>query len=56
VDVLGGAKGLNYAEDYRNINGIMISARRTVYAYDENLQRIREPILVAIDLHEISCF
>ena len=54
VDILGGATGLNYASDYRNIDGIMIPAKRRVYAYEGDYQLVKEPLLVAIDMGEIS--
>jgi hypothetical protein len=53
VDVLGGASGLNYAEDYRTIDGIAVPYVRRVYTADENHQRVPEPVLVAIDLRDV---
>ena len=54
VDVLGGATGLNYASDYRDVDGIVIPTRRRVYAYTGDYQRVDEPLLVAIDMGEIT--
>jgi hypothetical protein len=54
VDVLGGASGLNYAYDYRNVNGIMVPTTRRVYPSDANKQKVPEPLLVAIDIREIA--
>jgi hypothetical protein len=54
VDVLGGAPGLNYALDYREVQGIMVPTKRRVYAYDAQKQRVPAPLLVAIDIHEIA--
>jgi hypothetical protein len=54
VDILGGATGLNYASDYRNVEGIIIPAKRRVYAYEGDYQLIKEPLLVAIDMSEIT--
>jgi hypothetical protein len=53
VDVLGGAQGVNYASDYRNVNEISVPMKRRVYAYDVAKRKIPEPVLVAIDIHEI---
>jgi hypothetical protein len=53
VDVLGGARGANYASEYRAVDGIMLPARRRVFAYDDARQKVAEPILVSIDLNEI---
>src|SRR5271155_4498219 len=54
VDILGGATGLNYASDYRNVDGIIVPAKRRVYAYEGDYQLVKEPLLVAIDMGEIS--
>jgi hypothetical protein len=54
VDILGGATGLNYASEYRNVGGIMIPTKRRVYAYEGNYVPVMEPLLVAIDMGEIT--
>lgn len=54
VDILGGATGLNYASDYRNVDGIVIPTKRRVYAYEGEYQLVKEPLLVAIDMGEIT--
>jgi hypothetical protein len=54
VDILGGATGLNYASDYRNVDGIIIPTKRRVYAYEGDYQLVKEPLLVAIDMGEIN--
>ena len=54
VDILGGATGLNYASDYRDVDGIIVPTKRRVYAYEGNYQLVREPLLVAIDIGEIT--
>ena len=54
VDILGGATGLNYASDYRNVEGIMVPTKRRVYAYEGDYQLVKEPLLVAIDMGEIT--
>jgi hypothetical protein len=54
VDILGGATGLNYASDYRNVDGIIVPSKRRVYAYEGDYQLVKEPLLVAIDMAEIS--
>jgi hypothetical protein len=33
VDILGGATGLNYASDYRDLEGLLFPVKRRVYAY-----------------------
>jgi len=54
VDVLGGDKGLNYPSQYRVFNGIMLPMKRRVYPADAQRQKVKEPVLVAIDLFEIT--
>jgi hypothetical protein len=54
VDILGGATGLNYASDYRNVDGIIVPAKRRVYAYEGDYQLVKEPLLVAIDMGAIT--
>jgi hypothetical protein len=54
VDILGGAAGLNYAADYRSIDGIIVPMKRRVYARDANKQKIPDPVLVAIDIRDIA--
>jgi hypothetical protein len=54
VDILGGATGLNYAFDYRDVDGIIVPTKRRVYAYEGDYQLVKEPLLVAIDMGEIT--
>ena len=54
VDVLGGAPGLNYALDYRNVDGIVFPTKRRVFAYEGDYQPVKEPLLVAIDMGPIT--
>jgi len=54
VDILGGATGLNYASEYRDVDGIMVPTKRRVYAYEGDYQMVKEPLLVAIDMGEIT--
>ncbi|WP_263359102.1 hypothetical protein [Acidicapsa ligni] len=53
VDVLGSAKGVNYALGYREVNGIQIPTQRRVFACDDSKQKIPVPLLVSIDLTNI---
>ena len=54
VDILSGATGLNFASDYRNVAGILFPMKRRVYAYEDDYQIVKEPLLVDIDISEIS--
>jgi len=54
VDVLDGARGVNYASDYRDVDGILMPTKRRVYAYDDRKNKVFDPLLVAIDFTEIA--
>jgi hypothetical protein len=54
VDILGGATGLNYASAYRDVDGIIVPTKRRIYAYEGDYQIVKEPLLVSIDMAEIS--
>ncbi len=54
VDILGGSQALNYAYDYRTFDGIVFPVTRRVVAYEGDYQPVKEPVLVAIDLREVT--
>ena len=54
VDILGGATGLNYASAYRNVDGIIVPTKRRIYAYEGDYQPVWDPLLVRIDMGEIT--
>ena len=54
VDILGGATGLNYASRYQTVNGIVFPTKRRIYAYEGNYKLVPEPLLVSIDMAEIT--
>jgi hypothetical protein len=54
VDILGGAKGLNYALEYRTVDGIVFPTKRRIYPYEGDYQPILDPLLVKIDMGEIT--
>jgi hypothetical protein len=54
VDIIGGARGLNYAFDYREVNSIKVPTTRRVVGFDDKKRKIPAPVLVAIDIREIS--
>jgi hypothetical protein len=49
VDVLGGARGANYAYDYRDCGGFKVPRKRLVYPLGPDNRYVPEPILVSID-------
>jgi len=54
VDILGGATGLNYASEYRDVGGIVIPTKRRIYAFEGDYQPVWDPLLVRIDMGEIT--
>ena len=54
VDILGGATGLNYASRYQTVNGIVFPTKRRIFAYEGNYKLVPEPLLVSIDMAEIT--
>ena len=49
VDILGGATGANYPANYRDVQGLMMPATRRIYAYDDALRKVPDPVLVSLD-------
>ena len=54
VDLLAKAPGLNYALDYRNVDGIMVPMTRRIYCWQGDYQVVKDPLLVAIDMKEVK--
>jgi hypothetical protein len=54
VDILGGASGLNYAAEYRDVGGIIVPTKRRVYGYEGDYQLVKDPLLAAIDMREMT--
>lgn len=46
VDILGGAKALNYASDYRSVDAIVVPAISRIGAYEGEYQPVKESTLV----------
>ena len=54
IDIIGGVTGMLYANDNRNVDGIIIPTTRRGYAWQGDYQLVPEPLLVAIDMGEIT--
>jgi len=54
VDILGGAPGANYTTDYRTFQGIKTPTKRCIYAYDDAMRKVPDPLLVSIDFSKLS--
>jgi hypothetical protein len=51
---LGGAPGLNYGSDYREVDGIIFPTKRRVYAQKGDYQLVKGPLLVNIGPKSLS--
>jgi hypothetical protein len=54
VDILDGATGANYPSNYQTIDGIAVPTIRRIYGYDDDGQKIPDPVLVSIDINELK--
>jgi hypothetical protein len=54
VDILGGATGANYTTNYRDCQGIKMPSTRRIYAYDEAMLKVPEPVLVSLDFGDLT--
>jgi hypothetical protein len=53
VDILDGATGANYPSKWETIDGIAVPTVRRIYGYDDERQKIPEPVLVSIDISDL---
>ena len=54
VDILGGASGANYPDNYHQVQGIMMPSRRRIFAYDEQGHKVVDPLLVSLDFGQMQ--
>jgi len=54
VDILGGNSGANYTTDYRDFQGLKMPTKRRIYAYDGEMNKVPEPLLVSLDFGQIT--
>ena len=54
IDVIAGAPGELYATDYRDIDGIIVPTKRRAYASQGDDAPESSPLMVAIDMGEIT--
>jgi hypothetical protein len=54
VDILGGTRGANYSTNYKDVQGIKMPTTRRIYAYDDAMQKVPEPLLVALDFGALT--
>jgi hypothetical protein len=54
VDIAGGFRGVHYVHDYVESGGIKLPTRRRAYQADEQNRPIFDPVMVAIDILDIT--
>jgi hypothetical protein len=54
LDTLGGAPAVSYATDLRGFGGIVVPTRCRVYACDDNGDPVRQPLLLAVSVHDLD--
>jgi hypothetical protein len=54
VEIMGGTTAAHYLSDYVEVAGIMVPTRHRIFPRQPDGQSLTEPLLVAIDLSEIS--
>jgi hypothetical protein len=54
VDILGGSTGAHYMSGYTRVGGIMLPTGHRIFARTPEGQALPEPLLVSIDLSEIT--
>lgn len=54
VEVAKGARGAHYVYDYRAFDGIMVPTKRRVYAPGPDNNPVLDPLIVSIDLSDVS--
>jgi hypothetical protein len=54
VEIMGGTTAAHYLSDYVEVAGIMVPTRHRIFPRQPDGQSLNEPLLVAIDLSEIS--
>lgn len=54
VDIMGGIPAAHYVSGYTDVQGIKIPTKRRVYPRDAAGHKVAEPLVVSIDLFDIS--
>ena len=54
VEIQGGSEGAHYISDYTQVAGIMVPTKHRIYPRTPDGQALTEPLLVSIDLSEIT--
>ena len=54
ASVVSEAQRANYVSGYRDFQGIKMPTTRRIYAYDQHMQKVPEPLLVSLDFGQLT--
>ncbi|MEU8241293.1 hypothetical protein AB0C07_23860 [Actinoplanes missouriensis] len=54
VDIAGKAASAQYALDFTTVDGLVVATSRKIYSTDENNRKIPDPLIVSIDLKDVT--
>ena len=54
VEIAGNTPGAHYVSDYRQVDGILFPTKRRIYPRQPDGQSLAEPLVVSIDLDQIT--
>jgi hypothetical protein len=54
VDIAGKAPSAQYATEFATVDGLVVATSRKIYSTDENNRKVPEPVIVSIDLKNVT--
>ncbi|BAL88798.1 hypothetical protein AMIS_35780 [Actinoplanes missouriensis 431] len=54
VDIAGKAASAQYALDFTTVDGLVVPTSRKIYSTDENNRKVPDPLIVSIDLKDVT--
>ncbi|SNY47696.1 hypothetical protein [Paractinoplanes atraurantiacus] len=54
VDIAGRAPSAQYALDFATVDGLVVATSRKIYSTDENNHKVADPVIVSIDLKDVT--
>jgi hypothetical protein len=54
VEIIARSPIAHYSDDHREFDGILLPVKRMAYQRDESGQRVPDPVIVTIDLDDIT--
>ncbi|MCO5995313.1 hypothetical protein [Actinoallomurus rhizosphaericola] len=54
VDIAGRTPGAQYATAFTTVDGLVVATSRVIYSRDEHDRKVPEPVVVSIDLEDVT--